>query len=507
MTARIVIAGESQCNVFAEVCLVADYIAQNLPNFCFERIEKAVIEWEQWLCKINQKNKWHHIGSPIVWKELLMKGSKPYYIGGASDFLDYCHSYYQFDLFLSTEKFEGLVHNFSQYEKKLKTDQDVISRRISNAEFVERPPKNNFIVTISCTGFPLAMHLVSGLLDMTVGEKSISKIYIYDSECSEAFMEFVERECSFIGTNHPGKVVKVVEKVGMALTHTDLFIILDHAPLDNDSSLGDWLYANKQIMEDLALVINASACRKMYVLFPNLGPACYNATVLMNSITNIYKKNIVVATSDLGLDISALAAEIAEVPMRNMFCPPVWGFVGINQLVDIKTTVHKYNSFEPYTRYTKVKNSSLIIGCLTPEMRTLEYLMHFDESLWIKVAEQKNKLLEGQIHLNKATAVLNVVKLWLFDTDPQNITSLGILCDGSFGLQFKGAFSQPARLVNGVWTPASDYLLPKDPQIKLPYLEDMAKYVMDLKKGDLPKVIPFYPCCCKPKFFKKKQVW
>lgn len=210
-------------------------------------------------------------------------------------------------------------------------------------------------------------------------------------------------------------------------------------------------------MTELALVVNASASRKMYILFPNLGPACYNATILMNSVTNIKKRNIVVATSDLGLNISALAAEIAEVPMRNMFCPPVWGFVGINNLVDIRTTVHKYNTFEPYSRYTKVKNSSLIIGSLTPEMRTLEYLMYFDDSLWIKVAEQKvrqsrstkciftlnrsliifyasfqDKLHEGQLHLNKAAAVLNVVKLWLFDTNPEHIISLGIPCNGKF---------------------------------------------------------------------------
>lgn len=184
---------------------------------------------QQWLCKLNQKNKWHHIGSPVVWKELLMKGSKPFYIGGASDFLDYCHSYYHFDQFMTTEKLDSLVHNFTQYEKKLRKDWNVVSQRLCN-EFVEPTPKKKFIVTISCTGFPIAMHIVSGLLEMAVGNKSISKIYIFDSECSEDFMDFIERECSYIGTNNPGKVVKVVEKVGMALTHTDLFIVLDHVP-------------------------------------------------------------------------------------------------------------------------------------------------------------------------------------------------------------------------------------------------------------------------------------
>ncbi|CAG9795316.1 unnamed protein product [Diatraea saccharalis] len=318
-----------------------------------------------------------------------MDGSKPYYIGGASEFLDYCFSYYQFDSFLSSEKFKGLVENLSQYQIKVKNENDILKVTKDSPEIFEKRVKNKFTICISGTGLPLAMHVISGLLEMSVGDKTISKIYIYDEKCSELFMEFIERECFYIMSNNPGKVVKVVNKIGMALTHTDLLIVLNHVPFNAESSIGDWLQANKKMMSKLAMYINASAFRKMYILFPNLGPACYNATVLMNLVTNVSKRNIVVATSDLGLDIAALAADIAEVPMRNMFCSPVWGFVGVNHLVDIRTTIHKYNTFEPYNRYTKVKNSSLTIGRLTPKMRTMEYLMYFDEILWTKVAETK----------------------------------------------------------------------------------------------------------------------
>jgi hypothetical protein len=46
MVFTIVIAGVSQCIEFAEVCLVADHLAQNLPDFCYQRIEKPVLEWK-----------------------------------------------------------------------------------------------------------------------------------------------------------------------------------------------------------------------------------------------------------------------------------------------------------------------------------------------------------------------------------------------------------------------------------------------------------------------------
>ncbi|KOB74001.1 Uncharacterized protein OBRU01_09668 [Operophtera brumata] len=496
MVVRIVISGESQCEVFAEICLVADYLSQNLPKFCYERA---------WLSKINKKNKWHHTGSPLIWKEVLMKGSKPFYIGGASEFLEYCHAYYDFDSFLTSEKIKGICSNFSQYQKNVQ-EEKIYLQKTRTGE-VETPARQDFVVCITGAGTPLAMLLISGLLEMAVGEKNIYKIYLYDQECKREFMEFVEKECSYIATDHPGKVVKYVNKIGAALTNTDLLIILDHIPFNMDDSIGDWLNGNKKKMANLALMINASALRKMYILFPNLGPACYNATILSN-LANIKKSHIVVATSDLGLEVSAVAAEIAEVPLRNMFCPPVWGFVGINQLVDIRTTVHRYNSFEPYGRYTKVRNSSLIIGSITPEFRTMEYLMHFDESLWIKVAENKSQLSKEQARVNKSIAVLDVVKLWLFDRSPEHVVNLGIRCDGSFGLSFNGVFSQPSRFVDGVWIPASDYMLPKDPQMSLKYLEEMAELTMNLGKTELPKIVSFYPCSCRSKQgYIKKAVW
>lgn len=152
--------------------------------------------------------------------------------------------------------------------------------------------------------------------------------------------------------------------------------------------MGTWLQGNRKKMKELALMINASGSRKMYIIFPNLGPACYNATILRNYV-NINKNNIVVATSDVGMEILPVVAKVAQVPMRNIFCPPVWGFVGINKLVDIQTTIHMYNTFNPYKRYTRVRQSSLNIGSITPERRPLDYLMHFNETLWMEVAEMK----------------------------------------------------------------------------------------------------------------------
>ncbi|XP_047525514.1 putative malate dehydrogenase 1B [Pieris napi] len=504
MVVRIVIAGESQCKAFAEICLVADHLSKKLPDFRYERIEKPVLEWNAWMYKINQKNKWHHSGSPLVWKELLATGSKPFYIGGGPEFLDYCYSYYKFDVFMAPARYENLVLNYRQYNKKIKQE----SKFHIDVEFEmeENTVKNTFSVCISGSGNPITMHLISELLEMSSSEKGIYKVYIYDHRCSSSFMELVERECSFIETNYAAKVVKYVDKIGLALTNTDVLIILDHVPFSPEQSIGGWLYENKKIMHNIAQMINASASSKMKIILPNLGPACYNATVLSESLTHICKNNIVIATSDLGMEVTPIIAKIAEIPMRNMFCPPVWGFVGVNHLVDINNSIHKYNEFYPFNRYKKVKNSSLCIGSLTPQMRTIEYLIFFDESLWIKVAEEKTKSLDSAC-LNKSIAILDLLKSWLVDENPEEIITLGVHCDGSFGLDFDGYFSQPCRLNNGKWRPFKNYMLPKTPHMTLSYLLRMAKFTMTLEKNDLPRIIPRKICICKRKQYVKKNVW
>ncbi|XP_050669891.1 putative malate dehydrogenase 1B isoform X2 [Leptidea sinapis] len=504
MVFRIVIAGESQCDMFAEVFLIADYLAQTLPNFCCERIEK-----QTWLSKINQKNKWHHTGCPLVWKEHLVSGSKPQYIGGASEFFDFCYSYYKFDVYMLPDRYQHLITNFKQYSKKIKQEQKCITGLTLDFKHNEEPPKTSFTVCISRAGNPMAMYLISGLLEIINKERSISKIYVYDDHNPNSlpFLELVERECSYIGTQYPSKVVRYVDKIGVALTNTDLLIILDHVPFSPELSIGGWLHDNKEVMLKLAMMINASASRKMFVIVANLGPACYNATVLGNAVTSVRKKNIVVATSDLGMEIAPIIAEKAEIPLRNMFCPPVWGFVGVNHLIDINTTVHKYNVFDPHERYVRVKNSSLCIGTLTPEMRTLEYLMHFDDHLWITVASKKAKSNGNITNLNKSLAILAIVKSWLFDCQPNDIVSLGIKCNGTFGLSFDGCLSQPAHLVNGTWRPAGDFMLPKDKHINITHLQDIAKLCMKLEKKDLPELVPRRLCFCKTKKEPINRVW
>lgn len=163
-----------------------------------------------------------------------MKGSKPHYIGSAADFMEYCHSYYFLDLYISSDRFKGLIDNFKQFKQKALMDNIKVTENSAERTSAEElnTTNNTFVVCISGASCPLTMYLINGLLEYSVGDKTISKIYIYDEDCSEEFMQYVEEECSYVGTNHPGKVLKFVNKIGMGLTHADLMIIMDHVPYE-----------------------------------------------------------------------------------------------------------------------------------------------------------------------------------------------------------------------------------------------------------------------------------
>lgn len=78
-------------------------------------------------------------------------------------------------------------------------------------------------------------------------------------------------------------------------------------------------------------------------------------------------------------------------------------------------------------------------------------------------------------------------------------------------MKFDGVFSQPARYENDGWVPAADYMMPRDSNIKLDYLDSMAIMCMTLLRGAMPKVKPYVMCVCKPKPHERKvkgeKIW
>lgn len=178
---------------------------------------------------MNSKYKWHHNSSPLIWKELLCGGSRPHYIGGASDFLEYCHTYYNLIFFMDTKKMTALCINNKQLQNNSENMNIFKNDKLWN-------PSENKTICISGANNPLTIHLVSQLLDTQNklnlsddnSEKRISKIYLYHDSIDLSTIELIEKECFYIETVYSKNIIKSVSKLGLALTSSDLLIILDH---------------------------------------------------------------------------------------------------------------------------------------------------------------------------------------------------------------------------------------------------------------------------------------
>ena len=82
-----------------------------------------------------------------------------------------------------------------------------------------------------------------------------------------------------------------------------------------------------------------------------------------------------------------------------MYCPPVWGFIGLNKFVDVRKTLQNNVYKVPGLR----KNSTLPQGSEEFELRTIDCLMTDSDTCDILVKVSEHKVLdinEGNINFS-----------------------------------------------------------------------------------------------------------
>lgn len=139
-------------------------------------------------------------------------------------------------------------------------------------------------------------------------------------------------------------------------------------------------------------VINAFGKRNLKVIVADDGPVCFNATVLLETCTRIRIANIVAVTSDIGLSHLTEVAKQTGIRTNFLGAPPVWGFIGINQYVDLDSIIHISEVHIPYTRSLRdIKGSTLPFGRQKPELRFIAYLLENDTQKFTAVRKRKVK--------------------------------------------------------------------------------------------------------------------
>ncbi|XP_031332854.1 malate dehydrogenase 3, cytoplasmic-like [Photinus pyralis] len=151
------------------------------------------------------------------------------------------------------------------------------------------------------------------------------------------------------------------------------------------------------------------------------------------------------------------AADFTGLNLSNIGGPPVWGYVGVNQFIDVKSAIVYSDMYRPYQRALKNKGgSTLPLGTVHPELRFLSYLIEDANEINIESIESRRtaqQLLNRHLVYSKVRATISVIKIWYAKEPTGDIISLGICSNGSFGIPAGLVFSQPSILKNNVWVP------------------------------------------------------
>ncbi|CAF1035076.1 unnamed protein product [Adineta steineri] len=94
--AKFVIAGKTNCPLYAKAELLGDYLQRNLPNFVVHKWPIDSKDWDNWVKSTCEKNQWKapRQSSPLIWRELIDRGGRGALVGDLDDFQEYVHCYY-----------------------------------------------------------------------------------------------------------------------------------------------------------------------------------------------------------------------------------------------------------------------------------------------------------------------------------------------------------------------------------------------------------------------------
>lgn len=429
-----VIAGHPDCYLFNHARYIGNYLSEHLPNFQIKIIEIAVDKWKTWLKNKNLEQGWYHFECPLIYKQLRMQGGKAHFIGGLSEFWEYCSDYYGL---ISKLKHEDLMELCSDSMQFFSQQENVN---------LEKNVINSFNICIAGDQDNLMNLLTMEIICMDnifTGKSQIvinvfNQSYAIDDEIEEAVMNEWPSKINYI--------VNKVDNLDVGLQGCHLLIVTGNFTREKDEDFYKWLHRNYVSMQNLSHVINKFGNRSLRIIIAMHGPVCFNAAVLIEHVKEVKPCNIVAVTADVGLEILNVTKEVTNATTAiNLGAPPVWGFIGVNEIVDLEHIIELYNIYRPNERaINNTYDSTLPLGKAQAVIRYYNYMTHELRDVWFKMNERnKNEVVKSpQNSYSKVRSIISLIYNWFCKEKIGNIISLGIISDGMFSnlIYFPGHF-------------------------------------------------------------------
>jgi len=438
--AKYVIAGKANCPFYAKAELLADELAINLPDFKIHKIVKQPEEWEDWLKETCEIKGWKHVGSPLIWRELVDRGGAGILLGGCDDFLEMAKGYYGIISLKMSDELVNIAKENLQTKSEIDAEEEQMKASI-----------NPLRVCVGGASNALAYGVLSYLAQGEVfGIDQEVSIYLLDTAETQEVLKgnaMEIQDCSWpllrdvICTSDPA----------VAFKDASVVVLLDGVPLTEGGDKKEQLISNARIFKAHGQALEQYAKKDVKVLIGG-GPSSVNAFITSKFAPSIPKQNICALARLQENRAKGLLAKKLSVNTAGIKDVVIWGNIGVVTTADARNSrVQGYDG--------------AIWGPHIPGFtRPVPEMAHDDKWLTGEFLETLKKPLENVKNqgatpsLSGSFAILSQLQdLW--QGTSSEIYSLGVFCEGWYDLPQDIVFSLPVKFCQGAWKIVDDIQL------------------------------------------------
>ncbi|XP_068101081.1 putative malate dehydrogenase 1B isoform X2 [Hyperolius riggenbachi] len=390
----------------------------------------------QWLSELCLRNGWKHRRSPIIWRELLDRGSKGLLLGGFNEFMEHVQEYYGVTSAMLSDLMKDIAAENMEACINLHIEEDEVKQHFN--------PLHVWITSASVpTCYSLIPLLASG--EVFAMDQAIC-IHLLDSSEAKDTMYGLKMEAEDLAYPCLREVMlhTMDDKVFL---QADVIVVLDDfLPRDGQPPEDNIKMVSEQCMQYGSL-INQNAKKDVKVVVSGSTYTNLKTLIIMKNAPSINYHNIVALSTQLEFEVKAQIAQKLNVNSSMVKDVIVWGNIsGINHHDLQQANIYKYDS--------SIWGPSNFSRPLLP--------MIFDRK-WMKnhlEAEWKNRK-HHRSGLSAAHSIASFLSWWQHTSNGE-IVSLGVLCKGQFDVPGDIVYSMPVQLEDGNWKVYTNVTIPED---------------------------------------------
>ncbi|XP_066432188.1 putative malate dehydrogenase 1B isoform X2 [Eleutherodactylus coqui] len=423
--AKFVLAGRANCPYYAKAELLADYLQKNLPNFRIHKMTQHPDNWEDWLADLCIKNGWKHTRSPIIWRELLDRGSKGLLIGGFNDFMEHAQAFYNVTSAMISDLMKDIAAENMQAHLELEEEEDNIRKQF-----------NPLHIWITGASMPACYSLIPILASGDVfGATKDIWLHLLDEDYSQNALQGLKMEAEDLAC-HCLRKVTLHTITDDAFLQADFVIVLNDVLAKEDQCSEAHISEMKEQCAQYGAFIDQNSRKDVKVIVSGSSSVNLIALLIIKNAPSINPRNIVALPTQLELEARAQIAEKLSINSSVIKDVIVWGNIsGINLLDLHLAKIYNYDS--------SIWGPSSFSRPLLPMIHDRKWMKNDMVTEWKKRKEHRSGL-------SAAHSIATALSYWQQDSDT-GMVSLGVLSEGFFNLPVDIVYSMPVTFQNGDW--------------------------------------------------------